>query len=72
MTNKWDEEFDFMQEEEGSAGKKDNLKKGKTKQTTKDEFADLSDDDKPVKLPVINAKGRTESLEKNKKNMGKV
>lgn len=48
-----------MQEEEGSAGKKDNLKKGKNKQATKDEFADLSDDDKPVKLPVINAKGRT-------------
>ncbi len=71
MANKWDDEFDFM--EEGKKGnKKKDPKKGSTNAYGSDDFGDLEDEDNGLKLPSIGGKNTNKTTDKSKKNLNQV
>lgn len=61
-----------MDEGEKKQGKKSDPKKGKKNTYGDNDFADLEDDDKGIKLPSINNKQSYQNTEKSKKNLGKI
>lgn len=67
MAHNWDEdEFDFEGDSNKKKAKKDEPKKGKNSKSN-DDFFDLEEDEKHVKLPVLGNKTNTNNAEKASK-----
>jgi len=71
MASNWEEEFDFEGESDKKKEKKEKGKKGRTSNSN-DDFFDLENEDKHVKLPVLNNKNAVATSEKPTKNNQKI
>lgn len=61
-----------MDEGEKKPNKKNDPKKAKKNTYDENDFADLEDEDKGIKLPSINNRPSYQNTEKSKKNIGKI